>query len=157
VGTSFNSIYKRALFKFKDTAFSRYTDEVKDVILRSYLLSAIADFHRSSVSPLTYTSNTAEVDGIETIKYTFDAELSNEEQEILALGIAKYWLDNKVMNNEQLKNVLHNSDYKSFSQGAMLSELRGLRAEISNEYDSKIKNYSFRYSDLANLKPTGGF
>ncbi|MFA5625812.1 MAG: hypothetical protein WC966_12320 [Bradymonadales bacterium] len=123
--------------------------------MKNYLLSAVVDFQHSCKTPLTYSEVTTESpDG--AIKYAFDADLQNEEVEILATGMAFHWLSSKVTASEHLKNVMHNSDYKSFSQGAMLKELKELRAQVRSEYDSKIKTYSFRYSDLANLSPNRG-
>jgi len=155
MATSFDTIYERALFKFKDRSFLKYTDELKDLTMKNYLLSAVVDFQHSCKTPLTYSEVTTESpDG--AIKYAFDADLQNEEVEILATGMAFHWLSSKVTASEHLKNVMHNSDYKSFSQGAMLKELKELRAQVRSEYDSKIKTYSFRYSDLANLSPNRG-
>lgn len=155
MGTSFDEIYERALFKFKDRSFLNYTEELKDLTIKNYLLSAIVDFQHSCKTPLTYTEIPPE-DQWSLAKYYFDNDLTEEEMQILSTGIVFHWLSSKVAASEHLKNVILNSDYKSFSQGAMLKELKEYRAEIRDEYYGKIKSYSFRYSDLANLRPNRG-
>lgn len=155
MATPFSDIYTRALFKFQNYDFLKYTDEVKEIKMFNHLLASIVDFQYSCKSPLTYSELPKDDIDLPTT-YAFDEDLDEHEKQILALGVAFHMLSNKVLSSEHLKNIIANSDYKFFSPGNLLSELQKLRSEIRNEYEGKINTYSFRNSDLANLKPNRG-
>lgn len=149
MATPFSDIYSRALFKFQNYDLLKYSNETKEIKLFNHLLASIVDFQHVSKSPLTYSQ-------LPSGEYQFDADLSEEEKQILALGVAYHMLSNKVLSSEHLKNLISNSDYKFFSPANLLSELRALRKEIKDEYEGKINKYSFRNSDLANLRSNRG-
>lgn len=160
MGTFFEEIYQRAIFKFKDYAFLNFSPDIKDAVFQNHLLSAIADFSRASIIPLTYSrieedAEKPEESGEESKpdKYAFDNSLGIEEIEILALGIAFHWLSGQVLNSELLRNVMHNKDYKSYSPANLLKEMQSLRDYIKTEFIGRINIYSFRNSNLQNMRP----
>lgn len=141
--TSFSSIYDRAVFKFTDYTFLTTAAEIKKDVLWRYLQSAIVDF-----TPI-YQENGLAYD---VEKQEFDADLPDEVQEILALGIAYYWLSGQVLTRSLLKNILHNKDYTSYSPANLLKEVQSLKDGLGNEYRGKINTYSVRHGNIQELK-----
>ena len=178
MGTPFENIFRRAIFKFKDFDFLDFTIEIKSEIMYQHLLSAIVDFTRASVIPLTYSVIEEEDDGDTDIptrgrrrhrrtdeppeeeeaieQFAFDHVLGLEEQEILALGLAFHWLSGKVLNSELLKNVMHNRDYKSYSPANLLKAMQSLRENIKTEFKGRINTYSFRNSNIQSMRTFRG-
>ena len=141
--TSFDSIYDRAVFKFTDYTFLTTAADIKKDVLQRYLLSAIVDFRpMCEAGKLDYDLE----------KLEFKAELDDEIQEILALGIAYYWLSGQALTRELLRNTLHNKDYTSYSPANLLKEIQTLRDSIRQEYMGKCNTYSFRYGNIDQLK-----
>lgn len=141
--TSFEEIYGRAVFKFTDYSFVDTCRDFKEAVLQQYLLSSIVDFQHSC----KYNLNDYDLK-----QDRFNVELGNEEIEILALGIAFHWLSAQALNRQNLKNMIHNKDYTSYSPANLLKEIRTLRDEIEKEYRGKINTYSFRYGSFDTLK-----
>lgn len=141
--TRFEEIYGRAIFKFIDYSFLDSYRECKEAALRNYLLSSIVDFQHSCKFDLT---------DYDLDNNTFNIELDNEVIEILALGIAYHWLSTQSLNRQNLKNMIHNKDYTSYSPANLLKEIRTLRDDIEKEYKGKINMYSFRNSAFDTLK-----
>lgn len=136
--TKFKDVYERALFKFTDQSFLESCTELKDAVLKRYLLSAIIDFQHSCKADLTDYDLESE---------QFNVDLDNEIIDILSLGIAFHWLSAQVLNRQLLRNMIHNKDYTSYSPANLLSEMRGLRDDVEKEYRGKINTYSFRNGD----------
>lgn len=141
--TGFSSIYDRAVFKFTDYTFLTTAAEIKKDVLWRYLQSAIVDFAPCySEGELTYDLE----------KEEFTADLSDEVQEILALGIAYYWLSGQALTRSLLKNILHNKDYTSYSPANLLKEIQSLKDGLDKEYRGKINTYSVRHGNIQDLK-----
>lgn len=141
--TSFSSIYDRAVFKFTDYTFLTTAADIKKDVLWRYLQSAIVDF-----TPI-YQENGLTYD---VEKQEFDTDLPDEVQEILALGIAYYWLSGQVLTRSLLKNILHNKDYTSYSPANLLKEVQSLKDGLGNEYRGKLNTYSVRHGNIQELK-----
>lgn len=138
MATPFQNVYTRAMFRLRDTKLARLNDADKEYILHQYMLSAISDFQPKCLLDLTLRTEDA-----------FEADLSDEEQEILALGISYYWLSAQVLNNELLKNKLSTKDYTYFSPANLLRESAELRDQVRKEYKSRITNYTYDHGNLA--------
>ena len=143
MGTKFSEIYDRAVFKFTDYTFITAITDFKEAVMQKYLLSASVDFQPVCDMDLTQYDLEQEA---------FNVVLGNEEIEILSLGIAYYWLSSQVMNRELLKNRIHNKDYTVYSPANLLKELVSLRDTIDSDYKGRINTYSYRHSDIENLK-----
>lgn len=146
MATSFNSIYQRAIFRFRDYDFMKINDADVGEVLKTYMRSAIADF--SSVCQKDLSKRTDEGD-------KFEVDLSDVEQEILAAGIAYYWLSSKIMDQEMLRNSLSTKDYTYFSPANLLRESQEFRNQVRKEYRDSITLYSYRHGDIASLTANG--
>lgn len=142
--TKFSDIYGRAIYKFTDYSFlNSAADSVKETALQNYLMSAIVDVqHCCSVDLNDY----------DEVNKQFNIALSNELIEMLALGVAFYWLSAKALNSELLKNRIHNSDYKSYSPANLLDVITDLRDRVESEFRGKINTYSIRNGNIDTLK-----
>lgn len=145
--TKFSEVYERAVFKFTDYAFLDTVDtestQIKKNVLGKYLLAAIADFqHGCNVDLNDYDLKTE----------TFNKELTNEIIDILSDGVAYHWLEAKAMNSELFRNIIHNSDYKSYSPANLLKEIKELRDAMRKAFKGKINTYSFRFGSIGDLK-----
>lgn len=140
MATPYSNIYARAMFRLRDTKLARLNDADKEYVLRQYMMSAISDFSSKCLTDLGARNEQ---------EYSFEADLSDEEQEILALGISYYWLSSQVLNNELLKNKLSTKDYTYFSPANLLRESTELRDQVRKEYKSRITQYTYDHGNLA--------
>ena len=142
--TKFSVIYERAIFKITDYSFLNAAgDYVRSTAMKNYLLSAIVDFqHACSVDLFDNDLENEQ----------FNKELDEEIIEILALGVAYHWLSAKAMNSELFRNLMHKTDYNSYSPANLLKEVRTLRDSFRLEYTGKINTYSFRKGNIDTLK-----
>lgn len=146
MATAFNDIYNRAIFKFADYSFLSKDKELKEAVLQKYLLSAIADFN-----PICK---------IDLFDYDLDAgqfnnDLDDYTKEVLALGVAFYWLSYKTLDTKKLKNVLNSKDYFYYSPANLLKEVQTLRETLYTEFQVKMRKYSFLDSDIGTWTPEG--
>lgn len=137
--TPYSSIYERALFRLSDTKLARANGMERKYILERHLNAAIADFQTKCLEDLESRSAEAE---------EFEAELSNEVQEILALGISYHWLSAQILNNDLLRNKLSTKDYQYFSPANLLRESTALRESVRKEYHRRMTDYTFEHGDL---------
>lgn len=141
--TSFAEVYEKAIFKISDYGFFSSDKDIREDILHKYLTSAQVDMQRStSINLFDWNLETKE----------YNNEISEDIQEILALGIAYYWLSAKTLRSDLLKNVIYSKEYQTFSPGNLLKEIQTLRKEVKQEFTGKVKEYGYVNSDLENLK-----
>lgn len=143
MATPFSDIYERALYRFSDTDFLKYTDTLKESTMRHFLYSAQSDFEIICTQDLS--------DKDETLKQ-YNVTLDNDSVEILALGIAYYWVSAKTLNNQLMRNSLKTSEYAFFSPEALLSTIINLRDTIGSEFRAKMIQYSYDHNDVSSLK-----
>lgn len=142
MSTSFLDIYDKAVFRFADYDFMRIDIQSREDILERFLRSAVADF------AVVCKDGRLEADW--DFK-EFSDELTNEEQEILALGVDYYWFSSKVQNSELLRNSMSTKDYTYFSPANLMRELRNLRNDLKAEFKTAITLYSYNHGDFASL------
>lgn len=142
MATPFAEIYEKAVFRFSDYDFMRIDIDARESILEKYLRSSIADF--SVVCKSNYLS--ADWNNREFLN-----TLTDEECEILALGVDYYWFSSKVQNSELLRNSMSTKDYTFFSPANLMRELRNLRNDIKSEFKTAVTLYSYNHGDFASL------
>ena len=144
MATAFNDIYNRAIFKFADYSFLSKDQELKEAVLQKYLLSAITDFNPiCKFNLMDYDLTLGQ----------FNEDLDDYSQEVLALGVAFYWLSYKTLDNKNLKNVLNSKDYYYYSPANLLKEVQTLRETLYKEFQVKMRQYSFLNSDMGTWTP----
>lgn len=143
MATPYTSIYERAVFRFGDASLFQLTDEDREAVLEKYLKSACASFTHICRKDLTKQND---------ISKQFDVDLDEEEQEILALGVAYHWLSAKVMRVELLRNTMSTKDFTTFSNANLLREATVLRDQVKTEFFNMMSNYSYYSGNIATLK-----
>lgn len=141
--TKFTDIYDRAIFKFTDYTFLNIISDFKEAVLQNYLLSAVVDFQ-----PICrYDLSKYDLE-----KCEFEESLGLEEIDILALGIAVYWLSGQSLNKELLKNRVYSTGYNGFSPANLLKEIHSLKSDLEMDYWGKMNLYSVRYGSIDTLR-----
>lgn len=138
--TSFDAVFDIALWKFRDRDLADYADEDRETIMTRYLLPAAS--HAAAVTG----DPTFDIDMVEQ---TFNGDLTNEQIDIVATGIAYEWYSRKVLNSETIRNRLSNKDYSNHSPGTLLEAMVKLRAQLKDDLDTKLIEYSFRKGDVS--------
>ena len=144
MATPFTDIYNRAIFRFADYDFLKQDMQTREGVLERYLISAKTDFARICKVNLNDCDMEAK---------QFNADLDDEIIEILALGIAFYWLSYKSLDSKALKNVLNSKDYYYYSPANLLKEVQELRNTVRSEFQSSMRRYSYNENELETLKP----
>lgn len=139
MATPYSEIYERALFKVRDIKLAELGEGQRQYVLKNFLYSAISDFSNKCKKDL---------EARDDIQEEFAEDLTNEEKEILALGIAYYWLSAQVMNRELLRNKLSTKDYTYFSPANLMREVNEFRSDVRKEYKHRITNYTYDHGDL---------
>lgn len=143
MATPFRDIYARAIFRFADYEFLKQDIEVREGVLEKYLMSALTEFKR--VCQIDISDYDLEL-------RQFNQTLDDEVIEVLALGVAFYWLSYKAMNSELLKNVLNSKDYYYYSPANLLKEVQTLRKTLRAEFNSRMRQHSYLNNSISTLK-----
>lgn len=143
MATPFTDIYARAIFRFADYEFLKQDIETREGVLEKYLISAKTEFQRVCEADLS---------NYDLELKQFNETLNDEIIEILSLGIAFYWLSYKTLNSELVKNVLNSKDYYYYSPANLLKEVQTLRKKLRDEFNSKMRQYSYNNNTLSTLK-----
>ena len=142
MATPYSDVHQ--VFISKITAYSllNYTYVEREELLLPYLKSACSKF--KNVCKIDISDRDDDLQ-------QFNQDLDEDVIEILAIGEAYYWLSPKVLNEENLYNMMGTKDYSIHSPANLLKELRLLRDELKKEFKQEIINYSYINSDLSNI------
>lgn len=142
MATLYSEIYERAILKFSDYDWMSLNEDVREKILHAYLLSAENDFVHICHEDLTNKDD-------DLMQY--NETLSNESKEILALGVAYYWVSSKAMDSRLLKNVLSTKDFTVHSPANLVNAVNSLMTAIGKTYHKAIIDYSYRNGKIATI------
>ena len=164
MGTSFIEVYNRFLGKITDDMYMELTpqDTIRD--LRNLLIDAIPgfEFPRKNLSLYTISSTTKSASEIKEADFilgessdgekivessAFNAELTSEEINILALLMMINWVQRQVTSIENTRMKYSGSDFKFTSQANHLSKLLSLLTETQRQSLHMQRLYRRRRSD----------
>lgn len=143
MATSYSEIHSRAISKFSDYDILKFDVSTRETIMQDYLVSAQVEFQRMCKVNLSDKDD---------ILAQYNETLDDEVIEILATGEAYYWLYPKVLNTENLYNVLNTKDFTTYSPANLLRELQNLRDVLWRDFNRKMVLYTYRTADIAALK-----
>ena len=141
MATPYINIIDRAQYRVMDYDVLNRTFQEQYDIMYKFMLSAIADFAPYCKVDLNDRSEELA---------QFNQTLDNEVMEILALGVASYWMSSRTLNSELLYNRLSTKEFSYFSPANLLREVQALRDSIRDEYNGAIVRYTYRYGDIEN-------
>ena len=148
MGTLFASVYNRFLGKITDDMYMELTprDTIKD--LQNLLIDAIPGFefprksleynilerpiNKDSVNIQGFFIENTDGDGYEDASY-FEATLSSEEINILAILMMNSWLQRQVTTIENIRMKYSGTDFKMTSQANHLAKLLTLLKETQRQ------------------------
>ena len=155
MGTKFSAVYDCFLGKITDDMYMELTphDTMRD--LQSLLLDAIPgfEFPRKNINNYTIAVAAQTDSDDDTIKYIdndnscFDAELSQEEVNILAILMMCGWLQRQVTSIENTRMKYSGSDFKFTSQANHLAKLITLLNECQRQSHHMQRLYKRRKMD----------
>lgn len=139
MATPYEKIYNRFSQKITDFNLAEIDDYSLDEMLNGWLVSAIVNV-RIREHDLSLRNDELQ---------EFEADLSDLEIELLALGMKLAWLDQYLNSTENILQFIGGKEQKYYSQANQISELRELRKDTVREmqslhnYDTYINNSYF--------------
>ena len=79
---------------------------------------------------------------IDELMGEFTRELTDEEKNILALGMVSEWIKPKIYSVEVMKMKMNSKDYQLFSESNHIDKLRNIKKEADAEFDYYMDIYS---------------
>ncbi len=137
--TPYRNIIQRAQFRVTDYDVLKRSFQCQIDMMAEYLFCAVADFAPHCEFDLE--------DRDEDL-FQFNQDLDHECIQILALGIAAYWMSSKTLNSELLRNKLSTKEYSYFSPANLLGEVQTLRDTVMREFKSAIIRYTYRHGNI---------
>ena len=137
MATPYETIYNRALSKIEDPTLAMLPEEDLENMLHGYLMSAIAK-HRKCEHDLS--------DRDEELKQ-FNSDLSDLEQEILAILMTREWISQRLNSVTNVMQVFGGKEEKWFSQASHIKELREMDDRLRLEAQQLSRDYSYTDND----------
>ena len=138
MSTPFSTLYDKFTVLVTDSGLSALTESDLEDILGTYLSkSAYLDFKACQTDLETLTSGS---DG-------FEADLSEEEQWIIAYGMIITWLEAQIQKDIKLKTSISDRDFKLLSNANQLKENRELLIYYRSIQKGAIDSYDDDYFD----------
>lgn len=133
MATSYEIIYDRATRRLTDFDLAAMSDVDLEDTLHGYLLSAIAQF-RKCKNDLS--------DRDDELRQ-FNTDLLDVEQEILAILVARAWLQPRLQSVLLTNQVFSDKEQKFYSQSSHLSTLIELDEKLKLEAQKMSRDYTF--------------
>ena len=135
--TSYEEIYNLAANKITDPEIALLSSEDIEEMFYGYLMSAIPKF-RKCKNDLSNRDDELR---------QFNTDLLDVEKEILAILIAREWLQPQLYSALLTKQVFSDKEQKHYSQASHLSELRALDESLKTEAQKLSRDYTYENSE----------
>ena len=147
MATLYSDIYNKFLTDIKDDSLLDFTVEERMEILDGLLKKSISRFKACQTDLLDRTERIPATENTPAVEGQFNQDLTEEEMNILATIMRKYWLNDKIYNLELLQQKMTSKDWKLTSQAEHLLRLIALNQELDKEISRIIVDYSlYAYS-----------
>jgi len=148
MSTPYSDIYKKFLTDIKDDSLLDFTVEERMGILDGLLKKSISRFKACQTDLLDRTERIPATENAPAVEGQFNQDLTEEEMNILATIMRKYWLNDKIYNLELLQQKMTSKDWKLTSQAEHLLRLTVLAQELDKEISRMIVDYTlYAYGD----------
>ena len=125
MGTSYEKLYNRALARITDPLPLQFPEEDLENMLYDWMMDAIAE-------PVIGEYDFEDRDD-ELKQFNFD--ISNTDQKILAIHMARAWLAPQITSIESTTQVFSGKETKFYSQKEMLAEKQALDEKLRKDAD----------------------
>lgn len=133
MATSYEEIYNLASNKITDPEIALLSQEDIEELFHGYLISAIPKF-RKCKNDLSNRDDELR---------QFNVDLLDVEKEILAILVAREWLQPQLYSALLTKQVFSDKEQKYYSQSQHLSELRALDETLKIEAQKLSRDYTY--------------
>ena len=148
MATLYSDIYNKFLTDIKDDSLLDFTVEERMEILDGLLKKSISRFKACQTDLLDRTERIPATENTPAVEGQFNQDLTEEEMNILATIMRKYWLNDKIYNLELLQQKMTSKDWKLTSQAEHLLRLTVLAQELDKEISRMIVDYTlYAYGD----------
>ena len=137
MATSYEEIYNLASNKITDPEIALLLPEDIEELFHGYLISAIPKF-RKCKNDLS--------DRDDELRQ-FNVDLLDVEKEILAILVAREWLQPQLYSALLTKQVFSDKEQKYYSQSSHISELRALDETLKIETHKLSRDYTYGSSE----------
>lgn len=133
MATPYSTIYERCLQKLTDYDFAKMSEYDLTDTLHSYMLSAIAKFRKCKNDFKDRDDELAQ----------FNVDLEDEEIEILAIMIAREWLQPQLTSALVTQQIYSSKEVNAFSQSSHLAQLQALDTKLKLEAQKLSRDYTY--------------
>lgn len=133
MATSYEEIYNLASNKITDPEIALLSQEDIEELFHGYLISAIPKF-RKCKNDLSNRDDELR---------QFNVDLLDVEKEILAILVAREWLQPQLYSSLLTKQVFSDKEQKYYSQSSHISELRALDETLKIEAQKLSRDYTY--------------
>lgn len=133
MATSYEEIYNLAANKITDPEIALLLPEDIEELFHGYLISAIPKF-RKCKNDLSNRDDELR---------QFNVDLLDVEKEILAILVAREWLQPQLYSALLTKQVFSDKEQKYYSQSSHISELRALDETLKIEAQKLSRDYTY--------------
>lgn len=133
MATPYSRIYERALAKITDYDLAFLPEDDFRSMLKGWLTSSVSKF-RKCKSDLSNRDDELEI---------FNADLADEEIEILALLVVSEWLEPQVNSVLLTHQMFGGKEEKYYAQANQLAELKALRDNTRTEARKLMRDYTY--------------
>ena len=137
MATSYEEIYNLAANKITDPEIALLSQEDIEELFHGYLISAIHKF-RKCKNDLSNRDDELR---------QFNVDLLDVEKEILAILVAREWLQPQLYSALLTKQVFSDKEQKYYSQSSHISELRALDETLKIEAQKLSRDYTYGNSE----------
>ena len=138
--TSYETLYSKCLSKIEDPTLVQLTEEDLEIMLHGWLMSAVAKMRKCS-SDLTDRDDVAK---------QFNIDLSDIEQEILAISMVREWVSQQLHSVTLTAQVFSGKEAKYYSQAQHIAELRELDERLKIEAQKLSRDYTYTDNEYFN-------
>ena len=137
MATSYEEIYNLASNKITDPEIALLSQEDIEELFHGYLISATTKF-RKCKNDLSNRDDELR---------QFNVDLLDVEKEILAILVAREWLQPQLYSALLTKQVFSDKEQKYYSQSSHISELRALDETLKIEAQKLSRDYTYGNSE----------
>ena len=140
MSTPIEKIFIVFLNQIEDDGLALEPEDIQRKTMTRYLRGATTKFDTCE-KDLTIVSEDEGITGY------IEADLTEEEIEILALGMVCRWLQRIINSDDNLRNIVTDHDFKKTSNANLLKALVSLKKIHEEEFRQRKIDYSYRGYD----------
>lgn len=139
MSTPLNNVYKPFLAQIDDDILALLSVEVVEDMMLTYLKGAIVEFDKCK-KDLTIVEPSI----INNYEGYITDDLDLDEIFILSRGMIMYWLQPKILREDNLKSLLTDHDYNQKSPANLLDKLLKLKVECEKDLVKRKRKYTYK-------------